>query len=85
VITPEYIPSLIKEKKSKFPDSARSFSWQAGQSSGSPSLPAFKQIEPLGAWFAERLAEVVSAEGKNLSADVVVPVPLDRLRERERR
>ena len=47
-------------------------------------LLKFEQIEPLGAWFAERLAEAVSAEGKKLSADVVVPVPLDRLRERER-
>jgi ComF family protein len=39
-------------------------------------------MEPLGVWFAERLAEVVKAEG--LDADVVVPVPLHRDRERER-
>jgi ComF family protein len=47
-------------------------------------LLKFEQIEPLGAWFAERLAEVVSAEGAALAADVVVPVPLHRERERER-
>jgi ComF family protein len=39
-------------------------------------------MEPLGAWFAECLAEVVYTQG--LQADVVVPVPLHRDRERER-
>jgi len=41
-------------------------------------------IQPLGRWFAERLAEVVKAEGDRLAADVLVPVPLHRARERER-
>ena len=47
-------------------------------------LLKFEQIEPLGAWFAERLAEIVGAEGDGLAANVVVPVPLHRERERER-
>jgi len=47
-------------------------------------LLKFEQIEPLGAWFAERLAELVKAESDTLEADVVVPVPLHRERERER-
>src|SRR5260370_3193748 len=47
-------------------------------------LLKLEQIEPLGAWFAERLAEVVSAHGDMLAADVVVPVPLHREREQER-
>jgi predicted amidophosphoribosyltransferase len=47
-------------------------------------LLKFEQIEPLGAWFAERLAELVKAEGAVMAADVVVPVPLHRQRERER-
>ena len=47
-------------------------------------LLKFEQIEPLGAWLAERLAEIVSAEGDTMAADVVVPVPLHRERERER-
>jgi competence protein ComFC len=47
-------------------------------------LLKFEQMEPLGAWFAGRLAELVGAEGGKLSADVVVPVPLHRQRERER-
>jgi len=41
-----------------------------------------RRIEPLGAWFAERLAEVVRKEAETLAADVVVPVPLHRQRER---
>jgi ComF family protein len=44
----------------------------------------FERIEPLGAWFADRLAEVVEREKDVLQADVVVPVPLHRERERER-
>jgi competence protein ComFC len=47
-------------------------------------LLKFEQIEPLGAWFAERLAELVGSAGDTLAADVVVPVPLHRQRERER-
>ena len=47
-------------------------------------LLKFEEIEPLGAWFAKRLAELVNAEGAALTADVVVPVPLHRQRERER-
>ena len=47
-------------------------------------LLKFERIEPLGAWFAEKLAEIVEREGELLRADVVVPVPLHRVRERER-
>jgi predicted amidophosphoribosyltransferase len=47
-------------------------------------LLKFEQIEPLGAWFRERLAELVKAEDDRLATDVVVPVPLHRERERER-
>jgi competence protein ComFC len=45
-------------------------------------LLKFERMEPLGRWFAGRLAEVVRREA--LAADVVVPVPLHRQRERER-
>ena len=46
-------------------------------------LLKFERIEPLGAWFAERLLELARKEGL-LGVDVVVPVPLHRQRERER-
>jgi ComF family protein len=41
-------------------------------------------MDPLGRWFAKRLAEIVKQEGGKLGADIVVPVPLHRDRERER-
>jgi len=47
-------------------------------------LQKYEQIEPLGACFAERLAELVKRQGSAVAADVVVPVPLYRQRERER-
>src|SRR5271170_4663356 len=44
----------------------------------------YQRMEPLGKWFAGRLAELVRREGTALAADVVVPVPLHRQRERSR-
>jgi ComF family protein len=43
-----------------------------------------RPVKPLGSWFAERLAEVISREPKLFPADVVVPVPLHPARQRER-
>jgi len=42
----------------------------------------FEQIEPLGEWFADRLREIATRE--RIEADLVVPVPLHRQRQRER-
>jgi ComF family protein len=47
-------------------------------------LLKWDRIEPLGVWFAERLAEVARQENPVMAADVVVPVPLHQDRERER-
>jgi ComF family protein len=47
-------------------------------------LLKWERMEPLGEWFAERLAEVVLPESGLFAADVVVPVPLHRDRERQR-
>ena len=47
-------------------------------------LLKFERMEPLGAWFAEKLLKVVAGEGEILAADLVVPVPLHRDREKER-
>ncbi|HYL83699.1 MAG TPA: ComF family protein [Candidatus Angelobacter sp.] len=63
---------------------ARSFAIYEGPLVRAILLLKFEQIEPLGKWFAERLAEVIDGEGKAMAADVVVPVPLHRERERER-
>ncbi len=63
---------------------ARSFALYEGRVVRAILLLKFEQVEPLGAWFAERLTELVKAEGDKMAADVVVPVPLHRERERER-
>ena len=47
-------------------------------------LLKFEQIEPLGYWFADRLADVVNLEKKRFTVDLVVPVPLHRFRHKER-
>jgi ComF family protein len=41
-------------------------------------------IAPLGAWFADRLAELIAGEPRLAEVDRVVPVPLHRARLRER-
>ena len=63
---------------------ARSFALYEGAVVRAILLLKFEQIEPLGAWFAERLAELVNSQSGALAADVVVPVPLHRDRQRER-
>ena len=65
-------------------DRARSFAIYQDSLVKAILLLKFEQMEPLGAWFAERLAELVQAEPDRLAADVVVPVPLHRDREKER-
>src|SRR5260370_27540859 len=63
-------------------DRARSFAAYKDAVVRAILLLKFEQIEPLGAWFAQRLAEVVSAEGDRVAACAGVPVPLPRERER---
>jgi predicted amidophosphoribosyltransferase len=65
-------------------DRARSFAVYADTVVRAILLLKFERIEPLGAWFSERLAEIVNADSGQLSADVVVPVPLHREREKKR-
>src|SRR5260370_5899107 len=64
---------------------ARSFALYESGEVRAILLLKFEQVEPLGAWFAERLTELVKTEGDKMAADVVVPVPLHRERENERR
>ncbi|MGC2233255.1 MAG: ComF family protein, partial [Candidatus Acidiferrum sp.] len=63
---------------------ARSYGIYEGPLVKTILLLKWERMEPLGAWFAERLAEIVGREKGALAADVVVPVPLHRDRERER-
>ena len=63
---------------------ARSYGLYEGPLVRAILLLKYERIEPLGAWFAERLTEAVQKEPERMQADVVVPVPLHRQRARER-
>lgn len=63
---------------------ARSYGMYEGPLVRAILLLKWERIEPLGAWFAERLAEIAGRERDTLAADVVVPVPLHHDRERQR-
>jgi len=65
-------------------DLARSYGLYEGTLAQAIVLLKHEQIEPLGTWFAGRLAEVVQNEAGRMAADVIVPVPLHRQRARER-
>jgi len=63
-------------------DRTRSYALYKGPLVPAIMLLKFERIEPLGGWFSERLLEVARREA--IDADIVVPVPLHRQRERER-
>ncbi len=63
---------------------SRSWSLYEGAMVRAIILLKFESIDPLGALFARLLAEMVARSGADFEADVVVPVPLHRQRERER-
>jgi ComF family protein len=65
-------------------DRARSFGVYEGVLVRAILLLKFDKIEPLGRWFAERLAEIVSRQRESFAADIVVPVPLHRDRQKQR-
>jgi ComF family protein len=47
-------------------------------------LLKYERMEPLGTWFAQQLATLVRSQGDRFAADMVVPVPLHKTRERAR-
>ena len=59
---------------------ARSFGLYEGTLARAILLLKHEQIEPLGTWFAKRLAELVHKHGERMCADAIVPVPLHRQR-----
>jgi competence protein ComFC len=61
---------------------ARSYAAYRGVLMRAVVLLKFERIDPLAAYFGERVASV--AKRDSLAADIVVPVPLHRVRERER-
>ena len=65
-------------------DRARSYAVYEGALIRAIVLLKFEEMTPLGQWFGKRLAELVCRGREELAADVVVPVPLHRDRQRER-
>ncbi len=65
-------------------DFARSFGAYTPRMSRAILLLKYGNVPPLGAWFARRLASLIERQPQGFAADVVVPVPLDQDRMRER-
>ena len=81
---PERVVCTVSQARTYAFDRARSYAEYEGPLIRAIVTLKFEQIEPLGAWFAQRLSEVVWREADLLAADIVVPVPLHRQRHRER-
>jgi ComF family protein len=65
-------------------DVARSFGAYTPRMARAILLLKYGNVAPLGVWFARQLAGLVHLQMRDLRADAVVPVPLDRGRLRER-
>jgi ComF family protein len=65
-------------------DAARSFSAYDEKMARAVMLLKYSGVTPLAAWFAQRLAETTEREPDVFAVDVVVPVPLDKARRRQR-
>ena len=63
---------------------ARSFGLYQGGLARAIVLLKYEQLEPLGIWFARSLQEVVRNLPEKFAADLIVPVPLHRTRQKER-
>jgi competence protein ComFC len=65
-------------------DLARSYGPYTDAMVRAVTLLKYEAVTPLGRWFAARLADLVTAEPAFAEVDLVVPVPLDADRRRER-
>lgn len=65
-------------------DLARSFGAYSPRMSRAVLLLKYGHVTPLGLWFAKLLANLAARQPNHFAADVLVPVPLDRGRMRER-
>ncbi len=85
-VAAQAIEPLCRMCRAKFYafDRARSFALYDDALIAAVLLLKYEQVTRLGDWFAARLAEIVARAPDEWSADVVVPVPLHRDRQRER-
>jgi len=65
-------------------DFARSYGPYSPEMARAVVLLKYQQVTPLAGWFAGRLLPLAREHASQLAADVVVPVPLHRDRQRER-
>jgi predicted amidophosphoribosyltransferase len=65
-------------------DAARSFGIYDGVLARAIVLMKYERIEPLGVWFAKQLVEASRRIPAQFAADLIVPVPLHRTRQKER-
>lgn len=65
-------------------DLARSYGVYTSKMARAILLLKYASMTPLGAWFARRLADLADSDPGLFEADIVVPVPLDQGRMRER-
>jgi competence protein ComFC len=65
-------------------DAARNFGVYDGALARAIVLMKYERIEPLGEWFAKRLLGAARRIPEEFTADLVVPVPLHRTRQKER-
>jgi ComF family protein len=79
----ESVCSECRERGFAF-DAARSFGVYDGTLAWAIVLMKYVKIEPLGAWFAKQLAETGRRVPGQFLADLLVPVPLPRTRQKER-
>ena len=65
-------------------DRARSFARYEDSLVRAIVLLKFEEMDPLADWFADRLAETARRYTNEMKADLIVPVPLHKIRRRER-
>ena len=65
-------------------DLARSYGAYTPAMARAVLMLKYSEVTPLGAWFAGFLARLVDRDPGAFTADVLVPVPLDSTRQRER-
>ena len=79
----EFVCGLCRNKTYEFAR-ARSYGLYKDTLVRALLLQKFERMDPLADWFAKRLVNLAQREREILEADVVVPVPLHKIRRKER-